>query len=64
MEVEDEYVRGVQAGEMAAALYKPAGGSVTDFVNSAWQATLTCGNPACGKTHEYRGGDLLLYRGH
>ena len=61
IEVEDEYVRGVRAVEMAAALYKPIGKGLPDFVSAAWQQTLTCGNPDCGKTNEYRGDDLLLY---
>jgi hypothetical protein len=45
----------VQAIEMAAALYKPTGRNFPDFVNAAWQKILTCGNPDCGKTHEYGG---------
>ncbi len=62
IEVEDEYIRGVRATEMAAALYKPSGKGFPDFVD-AWQKTLTCGNPDCGKTREYRSDDLLLYDG-
>ena len=61
IEVEDEYIRGVRAIEMAAALYKPIAKNSPDFVNAAWQGTLTCGNPDCGKTHQYRGDDLLVY---
>jgi hypothetical protein len=30
---------------------------------NAWQKTLTCVNPDCGRTREYRGDDLLLYDG-
>jgi hypothetical protein len=63
IEIEDEYVRGVRAVEMAAALYKPSGKGLPDFVNAAWQKTVTCGNPDCGKTNEYSGDDLLLYDG-
>jgi hypothetical protein len=63
IEIEDEYIQGVRAIEMAAALYKPIGKSFPDLVNVAWQEALTCGNPHCGKTHEYRGDDLLLYDG-
>jgi len=48
---------------MAAALYKPVGKTFPDFVNAAWQKILSCGNPDCGKTQEYRGDDLLLYDG-
>jgi hypothetical protein len=61
IEVEDLYLRGVRAAEMAAALYKPTVGNSPDLVNAAWQGTLTCGNPDCEKTHQYSGGDLLLY---
>jgi hypothetical protein len=48
---------------MAAALYKSIEKKFPDFVNVAWQETLTCENPDCGKTHEYRGEDLMLYDG-
>jgi hypothetical protein len=48
---------------MAAAFYKPVAEKFADFVNVAWQQTLTCGNPDCGKTDEYRDDDLLLYDG-
>jgi hypothetical protein len=63
IEIEDEYIRGVAAREMAAALYKPIGKNVPDFVSVAWQEALTCGNPDCGKRHEYKGDDLMLYDG-
>jgi hypothetical protein len=63
IEIEDEYIRGVRAIEMATALYQPIGKNRPDFVNVAWQETLTCGNPDCRRRHEYRGGDLLLYDG-
>jgi hypothetical protein len=46
---------------MAAALYTPNGRTFADLANGAWQKTLTCENPDCRKTHEYRGNDLLLY---
>src|SRR6478672_11000233 len=61
IEVDDEYIQGIRATEMAAALYKPAGRTFSDFVNVAWHETLTCENPDCGQTREYRGGDLLVY---
>jgi hypothetical protein len=61
IEVDDEYIQGIRATEMAAALYKSNGRTFPDLTNAAWQKTLTCENPDCRKTHEYRGGDLLLY---
>lgn len=61
IEIEDEYVAGVRAAEMAA-LYQPAGRK-SDVVNTAWQKTLTCGNSWCRKTFRYRREDLLLYDG-
>lgn len=63
LEIEDEYIRGLPAKEMAASFYKPVAEKIADFANAAWQQTLTCGNPDCGKTDEYRGDDLLLYDG-
>jgi hypothetical protein len=63
IEIEDEYIRGVRAVEMAAVFYKPVAEKFADFASVAWQQTLSCGNPGCGKTHEYRGDDLLLYDG-
>jgi hypothetical protein len=59
----DEDIRGVRAIEMAAALYKPIGKTFPDFVNVTWRETLTCGKPDCGKAHEYRGDNMLLYDG-
>jgi len=63
IEIEDEYIQGVRAIEMAAGFYKQVAEKFADFVNVAWQQVLTCGNPDCGKTDEYRGDDLLLYDG-
>lgn len=63
IEIEDAYIRGAPAREMAAAFYQPAGENFADVVNVAWQETLTCVNPNCGKTHDYGGDDLLLYDG-
>jgi hypothetical protein len=63
IEIEDEYIRGVRASEMAATLYDAIRKRVPDFLNSAWRKTLACGNPDCGKTHEYKCDDLLLYDG-
>jgi hypothetical protein len=63
IEIEDEYIRGVRAVEMAAAFYKSVTETSPDFRNMAWQETLTCGNPDGGKSDEYRGDDLLLYDG-
>ena len=63
IEIEDEYIRGIQAVEMAAALYKPVPTDFPDSVNVSWQETLTCGNPDCGRTHKYCTDDLLLYDG-
>ena len=58
IEVEDPYIPGVRAAEMAA-FYKPI--TVANVVNEVWQKTLTCENPDCGKTYEYRSDDLRLY---
>jgi predicted RNA-binding Zn-ribbon protein involved in translation (DUF1610 family) len=63
IEIEDEYIRGVRAADMAAALYKPIGKTPPDFVAVAWEKAVTCGNPDCGRTHAYRGDDLVLYVG-
>jgi|CZKX01.1.fsa_nt_gi hypothetical protein len=63
IEIEDEYIRGVRAADMAAALYKPIGKTPPDFVTMAWQEALTCAHPDCGTTHEYGGDDLVLYVG-
>jgi hypothetical protein len=63
IEIEDEYIPGISAMEMAAAFYKPVAEKFADFASVAWQQILTCGNPDCGKTHEYSGHDLLLYDG-
>jgi len=60
IEVEDQYIAGVPATEMAV-FYTPVRKSFAAVVNVVWQKTLTCGNPDCGKNHEYRGEDLLLY---
>jgi hypothetical protein len=62
IEIEDEYIRGVRASEMAAALYKPFGTRFPDFVNVAWQETLTYGIRIAGNA-PVRGEDLLLYDG-
>jgi hypothetical protein len=61
IEVEDEYVPGIRGAELAAGLYQPLVGRVLDVVNAGWRKTLTCGNPACRQTREYKSGDLLLY---
>jgi hypothetical protein len=63
IEIEDEYIRGVRAVEMAEALYKPMGKSFPDLANVAWQRTITCGHPDCRRTHGYTGDDLQLYGG-
>jgi hypothetical protein len=60
IEVEDQYIPGVRATE-AAVFYMPVGKKFADVVDVVWQTALTCGNPDCWKTHEYRGEDLLLY---
>jgi hypothetical protein len=58
MEIDDEYIPGIRGAKMAARLY-----SATTVIDrsAAWERTLTCGNPDCGETHEYRSDDLLLY---
>jgi hypothetical protein len=63
IEIEDEYIPGIRAREMAAAFYKPVAEKFADYANTAWQQILTCGNPDCGKTDEYSGDDLLIYDG-
>lgn len=63
VEMEEEYVQGVAATEMAAALYGPIAKSPKYSGNVAWQRTLTCGYPDCGKTHESKRDDLVLYEG-
>jgi hypothetical protein len=46
---------------MAAALDKPVGKNFPDLCGL--EKILICGNPDCGKTHGYKGDDLLLYDG-
>lgn len=60
IEIDDDYISGVRATEMAV-FYKPLGAKFSDAVNVAWQKALTCGNPDCRKTHEYKGNNLRLY---
>jgi len=36
---------------------------VAHKVGVIWQKEMICGNPDCGRTHEYRGDDLVLYVG-
>jgi hypothetical protein len=64
IEVEDEYIPGIRGAELAASLYQPITGRVINLVNSAWRKSLICPNPECRQTHEYTGGDLLLYNDH
>jgi hypothetical protein len=59
VEIEDEYIRGLEAVEMAAALYKPVTKSFPQSGNAAWERTLSCGN--CGNAHRYTSGNLRLY---
>jgi hypothetical protein len=59
--IEDEYVPGLLGAEIAARLYRPAPERVSDFANRAWQKRLSCRNPDCQQTHDYTGGDLVLY---
>jgi len=63
VEVEDEYIHGIRAAEMAAALYKSVGREFSDFRNFEWRKTKICGNPGCRKTHDYTVDDLLVYNG-
>ncbi len=63
IEIEDEYIQGIRATEMAGALYKAGVEKFADFANVAWRRILTCGNPDCGKTDEYRGDELVVYDG-
>lgn len=64
IEIEDEYVPGIRATEMAAVLYagfhKAVGGKSAD-VNTTWCKILTCGKLDCGKMYEYGCDDLLLF---
>ena len=61
IEIEDEYIRGVPAIEMAAGFYKPVQEQFRYSLDVSRQQKVTCGNPDCGKTHEYRADDLLPY---
>ena len=63
IEIEDEYIPGIRGAEVAAGFYGPVRGRPVDFVNRTWQRTVTCGNPACGRTHEYGGDDLVIFDG-
>jgi hypothetical protein len=68
IEIDDEYIPGIQGAEVAARLYSPfalkffmrSGPTLIDR-NTAWEKKLTCGNPDCGETHGYRSDDLRLY---
>ena len=61
IEVEDEYIPGMQGTGVAASWYQPSRAKSVDFVNRAWRTTLLCGNPDCRQTHEYTASDLVLY---
>ena len=59
--IEDEYVAGLSALQLARSLYQSGSGSISDSVTAAWRRSLDCENPDCGQTHEYTGSDLVLY---
>jgi hypothetical protein len=69
IEIDDEYIQAIRVAEVAASLYghsskhfpKPAEREIAGSANRAWQKTLTCGHPNCGKTHTYKTDDLRLY---
>jgi hypothetical protein len=64
IEIEDEYIPGIRATEMAAVLYagfSRAAGEQSAGGDTTWRKTLTCGNSRCGNMHEYRSDDLLLF---
>lgn len=63
IEIDDEYIHGLEAAEMAARFYKPVAEKFAGFANAAWRKRLRCEHPECGKTNEYNGSDLLLYNG-
>ena len=59
--IEDEYVAGLRALPLARSLYLPGAERVSDSATEAWQRSLRCGNLECRQTHDYIGGDLVLY---
>ncbi len=64
MEIDDEYVPGIRATEMAAVLYAGFHGDTPEaspVVKATWSRTLACAKSDCGEVHEYRSGDLLLF---
>ena len=69
IEIDDEYIPGIRAAQMAAGLYghfykhflKSARQGVIDSDKKPWQKTLTCATPGCGKPHTYTTEDLRLY---
>lgn len=64
VEVEDEYIPGIRAKDLAATLYQPISGRIVDFVNREWRKTLICENRDCRQTHEYMCSDLRVYNDH
>jgi hypothetical protein len=67
IEIDDEYVPGIRGVQFALKSQpSPPGTSLTDHLvralrSGAWEKTLTCGNPDCAKTYEYRSEDLRLF---
>lgn len=59
--VEDEYVPGIRAVPLAISLYQPGTGGRPDSASRVWRKSLNCENPDCLRTHNYTGGDLVLY---
>jgi hypothetical protein len=63
IEIDDEYLPGIQGAELAARLYKhfdkPDEGKVETV--GPWQKTLSCENPDCRETHTYGADDLRVY---
>jgi hypothetical protein len=67
IEVDDDYLPGIQGAEMAASLYGHfstlAEEKIVDSAIRPWQKALTCENPDCRKTYTYGTDDLCLYDG-
>jgi len=65
IEIDDEYVPGIQGASIYRHFYKyfpkSAKQAVVDSADRPWQKTLTCGTPGCGKTETYEADDVRLY---
>jgi hypothetical protein len=61
IEIEDDYIPGIQGAEVTARFYGSRRSETVDVVNRSWQRTLTCGNPSCGRARDYGADDLVLF---